>query len=172
MSDKKDDVKKLPQFKPYQIKQIIDKPTWKKWNEIHKPYINGLFHSAHLAQMINTNTVSNPRPKEQQDWLTKQGAKIKQARQDVAKVDMMDFANSPNFIGGTLPGQEHRKMLRSRRDIGIQSGTTNGHGEPKSPRDKEVLDRITGAVKGGKPISDPDKYDEVIQLGMKKDDKK
>ena len=157
MSDKKDDVKKLPQFKRYQIDAIINKPVWKKWDEIHKPYINGLFHSAHLAQMVGTNTVSNPRPKEQQDWMTKQGAKIKQARQDVANVDMVDMSGvSQNFI--------------CRRDIGIQSGTTNGHGVPKSDRDKEILDRVVGSVKAGKPVSD--EQNKVIRLGMKKDDKK
>ena len=171
MSDKKDDVKKLPQFKRYQIDAIINKPVWKKWDEIHKPYINGLFHSAHLAQMVGTNTVSNPRPKEQQDWMTKQGAKIKQARQDVANVDMVDMSGvSQNFICPTLPGQAHRKMLSSRRDIGIQSGTTNGHGVPKSDRDKEILDRVVGSVKAGKPVSD--EQNKVIRLGMEKDDKK
>lgn len=171
MSDKKDDVKKIPQFKGWDYTNRQEKPLLQKWQKlITNPYHTAVFNAAHMAQMVNTNTVSNPRPKEQQDWMTKQGAKIRQVLDNEASVNLdLGIPGVRTTVRSTTDREQKRKKLGSRREIGFYSGTMDIHGKfnPDNPSSKEVVDRITGTVKAGKPIKDsPQK---VIQLGMKKD---
>lgn len=169
-----DDIKKIPQFKGSDYTNRKEKPLFQKWrNLITNPYNNAVFDAAHLAQMVNTNTVSNPRPKEQQDFMTKKANKIKQARDNEASVSLdLGIPGVPTTVRSTIDSEKKRKQLDSRKHIGYQSNTMDIHGKlnPNNPSSKEVLDRITGEIKGGKPIKDPPQ--KVIQLGMKKDDKK
>ena len=176
MSDKKDDVKKIPQFQGVNYTRRQYDPLYKKYDKlIWNPFKTAVFKAAHMAQMVATNTASNPRPKEQQDWMTKQGAKIKQALDNEASVKFDEGIPSIKIkpsVTMAIDSEKKREKLGRRKGIGVSTGTMDWHGKynPDNPSSKEILSRITGETKTGKPIKDqPGK---VIQLGMKKDDKK
>lgn len=177
MSDKKDDTKKLPRFPGWVFSRIAFEPETNRreqeWRDHNKKYENSIFGAAHLAQMVSTNTVSNPRPKEQQEFMTKKAAKIKQAREDYASKTAHTSITGPSPVYPANPKEKKEALLGTRKEISYKIGIGNPRSKynpDNTPRNKEILDRVTGSVKGGKPVSDEPKT--VIKLGMKKDDKK
>ena len=171
MSDK-DDIKKLPNYAVgwYNMKanEPHNRQVKKEYHNMQDKWNNNVFHAVHLAQMIGTNTESNPRPKEQQDWMNKRAEEIKQGREEEAS---KQFEGHPAInrytLTKTTPNEKRSKLIQNRKTLGLYTlGYRNG-GTPGDKREKEILDRVTGSVKGGKPVSDPEKS--VIKLGYKKD---